>query len=129
MSKKELCVNKIIVPSLLLTAIVLMHPAPAPAASGNESNCSVINVGYGVGAMDLICSSGSINYAFLTGANNLILGPGTCPTLDLDTLKMLVGIALTARASGLFVNVWYTDSCISGAPNIRAITGLEMKGN
>jgi hypothetical protein len=123
-------VNRIIALTLLLTAaLILAHPAPARAASGNENNCSVTNVGYDVGEMHLICGSGSINYAFLTGSNNSVLSPGTCPTLDVDTLKMMTSIALTARASGLFLTVYYTDSCISGAATIRAIIGLEMKGN
>ena len=121
--------NKIIALSLLLTALALMHPVPAHAATGHENSCTVVNVGYDVGEMHLICSSGSINYAFLTGANNPILGPGTCPTVDLDSLKTFEAIALTARVSGLVLTVWYTNGCISGTLDIHAITALEMKGN
>jgi hypothetical protein len=123
-------VNRIIALTLLLTAAVaLTLPAPAHAANGHENSCTVTNVGYDLGEMHLICGSGSINYAFVTGVSNGSVSPGTCPTVDSDTLKAMTSIALAARVSGLLVTVWYTDSCVSGAIPIRAITSLELTGN
>jgi hypothetical protein len=123
-------VNKIIALSMLLTASVLIDSAPVQAqgTAGHENSCTVVNVGYDAGAMHLICSSGSINYAFLTGTTQLG-NPATCPSVDSDTLKMLDSIALAARVSGLVLTVWYSNQCIPGTLDIHAITGLEMKGN
>jgi glycerol uptake facilitator-like aquaporin len=115
-----------VVSTLLIAALHLSCSREALATSSNESNCSVTNAGYGAGALHIICASGSINYAFLAGNS----GAGTCPTTDIDILKAWVAQALVARASGLFLNVWYTDSCgAEGSQTIRAIVGIEVKGN
>jgi hypothetical protein len=123
-------VNKIIALALALTPIAIIHPIPAQAqgTAGHENSCTVVNVGSDVGGMHLICASGSINYAFLTGASQLG-NPATCPSVDIDTLKMIESIALTARVSGLVLTIWYTNTCLPGTLDIHAITGLEMKGN
>jgi hypothetical protein len=131
MSNREFCVNKIIALSMLLTTIACMGPAPAQAqaTTGHENGCVVTNVGYDVGQMHVICASGSINYAFLTGAGQLGNATATCPAVDSDTLKMFDSIALAARVTGLVVTVWYTHNCVPGTLDIHAITGLEMQGN
>jgi hypothetical protein len=122
----ELVMKKIAIASaLLLTASAVTHSGPAHAAAGHENDCLVTNVGVEIGDVHVICASGSINYAFLTGAANT----GTCPTVDIDTLKMLESVALTARASGLVMTIWYTDSCVSAGSTLRAISTLELKGN
>ena len=122
--------NRILALTLLLTAaITLTLPAPVHAANGSESNCTVTNVGFDLDQMHLICASGSINYVFVTGVTNASVAPGTCPTVDMDTLKAMTSIALAARLTGLFVTIWYTDSCVGGTIPIRAITSLELKGN
>jgi hypothetical protein len=128
--RRESAVNRIIALTLLLTAVIaLTHPAPAHAANGHENSCTVTNVGFDLDEMHLICASGSINYAFVAGATNVSVSPGTCPTIDIDTLKAMTSIALTARVSGLVLTVWYTDSCVGGTIPIRAITSLELTGN
>ena len=120
--------NKTIALALLLTSIFFIHPTPAHAAS--EANCTVTNVGYDYGEMHLTCGSGSINYAFLTGATNTTLGgPGTCPTVDSDTMKTLTSLALTARAAGLTITVHYMNGCGIGTLDIHAIMGIEVTGN
>lgn len=121
--------NKIMALSLLLTATAVMDQAGAQSTTGHEDNCSVTNVGSDPGSMHLICGSGSINYAFLTGGPAGSGSPGTCPTVDIDTFKMFESTALTARASGLFVTVWYTHGCTGGTIDIHAITSLELTGN
>ena len=122
--------NKILALTLLLTAaITLTLPAPAHAANGHENQCTVTNVGFDLDELHVICASGSINYAFVAGATNVSVAPGTCPTIDMDTLKAMTSIALAARLTGLFVTIWYTDSCVGGTIPIRAITSLELTGN
>ena len=123
--------NKIMALSMLLTAIALIGPAPvrAQATTGHENGCVVTNAGYDIGELHIICASGSINYAFVTGANQLGNTGAPCPAVDSDTLKMFDAMALTARVSGLVVTVWYTHNCIPGTLDIHVITGLEMQGN
>jgi hypothetical protein len=124
-------VNKIIPISLALTAIALIHPVPAQAQGvpGHENNCTVVNMSATSTSLEVICASGTINYGFVTGASQLGNPATSCPTIDLDTLKLLSAIALTARVSGLVLTVWYNDQCLPGTLDIHAITGLEMKGN
>jgi hypothetical protein len=124
-------VNKIIAVSLALTAIALIHPVPAQAqgVAGHENNCTVVNVSASSTELHVICASGTINYGFVTGALQLGNPATSCPTIDLDTLKLFSAIALTARVSGLVLTVWYNNQCIPGTLDIHAITGLEMKGN
>jgi hypothetical protein len=125
-SRREYAMKKIAIASaLLLATFSSTHPTPAHAADGHENSCLVTNVGVDLGDVHVICASGSVNYAFLTGGT----GTGSCPTVDVDTLKMMEGVALTARATGLVLTVWYTDSCQSAGSIIRAITSLELKGN
>ena len=121
--------NKIMALSLLLTATAVMHQARAQSTTGHENNCSVTNVGSSAASMHVICASGSINYLFLTGVPSPELSPGTCPTVDIDTFKMLESMALAARVSGLFLTIWYTHGCTGGTLDIHAITGFEMQGN
>jgi|SRR6185437_7360920 len=110
---------------LLVAACVIRLP-PVHAATGHENACSVVNVNYSPGGvMTIICASGSINFAFAAGAS----GAGTCPTMSMDDLKLMQSIALAARVSGLFLTVWYTDSCAPGSTTARAIVSLELKGN
>jgi hypothetical protein len=124
-------VNKIIPVSLVLTAIALIHPVQARAqgSPGHENNCTVVNVSASSIALQVICASGSINYAFVTGASQLGNPATSCPSIDLESLKLLAGIALAARVSGLVLTVWYNNQCLPGTLDIHAITGLEMKGN
>ena len=118
--------KSIITWTFLLAAFLAFHPAPARAADGHENSCSVINVGYSAGVMTIVCASGSVNMAVLAG-NSIA---GTCPTLDIDTVKAMTAQALTARASGLVLTIWYTDACgLDGSAIFRAITGVEVKGN
>jgi hypothetical protein len=123
-------VNKIIPVLLALTAIALTHPVPARAAGvdGHENNCTVVTMSADSIELEVICASGTVNYAFVTGASQLG-HPATCPTIDLETLKLLYGIALTARATGLVLTVWYSNQCLPGTLDVHAITGLELKGN
>lgn len=114
--------KSLVMMALLAAACVIRVPA-VHAANGHENNCSVTNVNYTPGGtMTIICASGSINFAFAT-AN------GTCPTMSMDDLKLMQSIALAARVSGLFLTVWYTDTCAAGSTAYRAITSLELKGN
>jgi len=117
--------NKIV--GLLLTAACFaFHPGAARAVDGHENLCSVVNVGYGPGVMTVICASGSVNMAVLTGNSTA----GTCPTVDMDSLKILTSQALAARASGLVLTIWWRDACgLNGGQTARAITGIEVKGN
>lgn len=114
-----------IVGLLLLTACFAFHPGASRAADGHENLCSVVNVGYNPGVMTVICASGSINMAVLAGSSSA----GTCPTVNMDDLKILTSQALAARASGLVLTIWWTDSCFQGSQTYRAITGIEVKGN
>jgi hypothetical protein len=119
-------VTKIVAMTLLIVAMLAIHPAPAQAAAGHENSCSVVNVNYSIGVMTIICATGSINMAILTGSSNA----GTCPTVDIDTMKIMTGLALAARVSGLFLTIWYTDTCVAGgASTTRAIQSIEVKGN
>ena len=49
--------------------------------------------------------------------------------LRLATVGLMTALALAARVSGLFLTVWYTDTCASGSSTFRAITSIEVKGN
>ena len=120
--------KKSLVMMALLAAACVIRVPQVHAADGHENACSVVNVGWhpGTGPLTIICGSGSVNLAFLAGANSY---QGTCPTMTLDDIKMLQSIALTARLSGLFLTVWYTDSCATGSTTYRAITAIELKGN
>lgn len=111
--------------ALLLTTFSSIHPTPVHAVEGHENNCVVTNVGVDVGDVHVICASGSVNYAFLTGNTNA----GSCPTVDTDTMKLMESVALAARITGLVMTVWYVDTCQSSGSIIRAITSLELKGN
>jgi hypothetical protein len=118
--------NRIIALALLFVAALAIDPTRVEAAAGHENSCSVVNVNYGVGVMTIICATGSINMAILTG-NSIA---GTCPTVDMDTMKIMTSLALAARVSGLFLTIWYTDTCGAGlAPTTRAIQSIEVKGN
>jgi hypothetical protein len=123
--------NKIIPVLLALTAFALIHPVPAQAQGvpGHENNCTVVNVSASSIAVQVVCASGTVNYGFLTGALQLGNPATSCPTIDFDTLKLLFATALTARATGLVLTVWYSDQCIPGTLDIHAIQALEMKGN
>lgn len=118
--------TKIISTMLLSVALLAIHPAPAQAAAGHENSCSVVNVNYSIGVMTVICASGSINMVILNGAS----AAGTCPTVDIDTMKIMTSLALAARVTGLFLTIWYTDACgADGSQTIRAIQSIEVKGN
>jgi hypothetical protein len=74
--------------------------------------------------MTLICGSGSINMAILNGSPIA----GTCPTVDMDTMKLLMDLGINARLFGADLTVWYTDGCgADGSQTIRATTSIEMK--
>jgi glycerol uptake facilitator-like aquaporin len=124
---KDRNVKGIIALTLLLAAFLAFHPAPARAADGHENSCSVVNVGFQTGMLTLVCASGSVNMAILNGNSSA----GTCPTVDMDTLKIMTSQALAARVSGLVVTIWYTDACGAngGSATIRAINSIEVKGN
>ena len=118
--------TKIVATLLLFAAFLVIQPTRVQAAAGHENSCSVVNVNYSVGVMTVICATGSINMAILTGSSIA----GTCPTVDMDTMKILTSLALAARVSGLFLTIWYTDTCGAGlAPTTRAIQSIEVKGN
>jgi hypothetical protein len=120
-------VKKIAVLIVLMMSLCMIHVDPAQAANGHENACSVINVNYSPGGvMTIVCGSGSLNFAFVGGFNN---GSGTCPTMSMDDLKLMQSIALAARVSGLFLTIWYTDTCAAGSTTYRAITSIELKGN
>jgi hypothetical protein len=119
-------VKSIITWTLPLVAFLAFHPAPVRAADGHENSCSLVNVGFYTGVLTVICASGSVNMAILTGNSTA----GTCPTVDMDTLKIMTGQALAARVSGLVMTIWYMDGCgANGGATARAITALEVKGN
>ena len=111
--------------TMLIVAMLAIHPASAQAAAGHENDCSVVNFNYRIGVMTVICASGSINMAILSGNSTA----GTCPTVDIDTMKIMTGLALAARVSGLFLTIWYTDTCATGSATYRAIQSIEVKGN
>ena len=119
--------SKIAALTLLIAASFAFHPGTAHAADGHENSCSVINVGFYPGVLTIICgATGSTNFGFLNGNTSA----GTCPTIDMDTLKIWTSQALAARASGLFLTIWYTDSCGAlGNATYRSITSIEVKGN
>ena len=123
--------NKIITVLLVLTAIALIHPVPAQAqgVAGHENNCTVVNVSATSTAVQVVCASGTVNYGFVTGTLQLGNPATSCPTIDFETMKLLFATALTARATGLVMTVWYNDQCIPGTLDIHAIQGLELKGN
>jgi hypothetical protein len=119
-------VKKSLVMLTLLAAVCVIRVPQVRAAAGHENACSVVNVNYSPGGeMTIICASGSINFAFATGAKDA----GTCPTMSLDDLKLMQSIALAARVSGLVLSVWYTDNCAVGSTTFRAINGIELTGN
>jgi hypothetical protein len=119
-------VTRIVATTLIFVALIAIHPTHAQAAAGHENSCSVVNVNYSIGVMTVICATGSINMAILNGASIA----GTCPTVDMDTMKIMTSLALAARVSGLFLTIWYTDTCGAGlAPTTRAIQSIEVKGN
>jgi hypothetical protein len=124
-------VKKLIPVLLALTAVALIPPVPVQAVGvdGHENNCTVINMSASSIALQVVCASGSVNYAFVTNTPQLGNPANVCPTIDFDTLKLLSAVALTARATGLVLTVWYTNQCLAGTIDIHAITGLEMKGN
>ena len=112
--------------ALLLGAILSLHANPVRAAAGHEPNCLAVNVNYSSGVMTIVCASGSINFAILNGSS----AAGTCPTMNMDDLKIMTSLALAARVSGLFMQLWYTDACgAEGSQTFRAITGIEVAGN
>jgi hypothetical protein len=112
--------------ALLLGAILALYANPVRAAAGHENDCLAVNVNYGAGVMTIVCSSGSINMAILNGSSMA----GSCPTVDMDSLKILTSLALAARVSGLVMTIWYTDACgADGSQTIRAIGSIEVKGN
>lgn len=123
--------NKFIPVSLAMTAIALIRPVPAQAQGvpGHENNCTVINVSASSTSVQVVCASGTVNYGFVTGTSQLGNPATSCPTIDFDTMKLLFATALTARATGLVLTVWYNDQCLPGTLDIHAITGLELKGN
>ena len=114
--------NKIAALILSLIALSMASPEPARAATGHEANCTVTNINWSPGQVNLVCASGTVYVAFLTGNT----GAGTCPTTDIDTLKTYESLGIAARASGLVVSVWYNTSC--GIGN-GAIASLELTGN
>jgi hypothetical protein len=111
--------------ALLFIAVLILQPGRAQAADGHENNCTAINVNYGGGIMTIVCSSGSINMAILNGNSQA----GTCPTVDIETMKILTSLALSARVSGLVMTLWWTDACANGSQTIRALNSIEVKGN
>jgi len=116
--------NKIAALMLSLIALSMVSPEPVQAATGHEVNCTVTNINWSPpGAINLVCASGTVYVAFLNGN-----GPGTCATVDIDTLKAYESLGITARVSGLFVTVWYDNTCGSAAVN-GVITSLELTGN
>ena len=123
--------NKIITILLVLTAIALLQPVPAQAqgTAGHENNCTVVNVSASSIALQVVCASGTVNYAFVTGASQLGNPSTSCPSIDFETLKLFASVALAARVSGLVLTVWYNNQCLPGTLDVHAITGLEMKGN
>jgi hypothetical protein len=119
-------VTRIVTIALLLVASFTIHPDVAQAGTGHENSCVPLNVGYDHpgGFMTIVCSSGSINMAILNGSSVA----GACPTVDMDSLKILKDLALTARIYGASLTIWYTDACgANGSQTIRAITSIELK--
>ena len=117
--------NKIAAWMLPLIALSVVPPEPAQAATGHENNCTVININWisPPDSINLVCASGTVYVAFLNGN-----GPGTCATVDIDTLKTYESLGIAARVSGLFLTVWYDNTCGAVAVN-GVITSLELKGN
>ena len=117
--------NKIAAWMLPLIALSVVSPEPAQAATGHENNCTVININWisPPDSINLVCASGTVYVAFLNGN-----GPGTCATVDIDTLKTYESLGIAARVSGLFLTVWYDNTCGAVAVN-GVITSLELKGN
>ena len=113
--------------ALLLGALLGLHANPVRAATGHEPNCLAVNVNYSPGGvMTIVCASGSINFVFLNGSSQA----GTCPTMNLDDLKIMTSLALAARVSGLYMQLWYTDACgAEGSQTFRAINSIEVTGN
>jgi hypothetical protein len=117
--------NKIAALMLSLIALSMLSPEPAQAATGHENNCTVVNINWisPPDSINLVCASGTVYVAFLNG-----FGPGTCATVDIDTLKAYESLGIAARVSGLVVTVWWDNTCGSNAVN-GIISSLELKGN
>ena len=116
--------NKIAALTLSLIALSMVSPEPAQAATGHENSCTVININWSPGEVNLVCASGSVYVAFLNGSS----AAGTCATTDIDTLKAYETLGIAARVSGLVVTVWWDNTCGSNAVN-GIISSLELKGN
>jgi hypothetical protein len=124
--RKTIVTIKIATLTVLLAVFLAFQPRSAHAAAGHENACTVINVNYSETVMTIICGSNSINMGLLNGSSSA----GTCPTVNMDTIKIWVSLALAARVSGLYLTIWYTDGCgADGSATIRAINSIEVKGN
>jgi len=117
---KEITVTRIATLMLLFSGL-LCTTAFAQLGSGHENACTVVNVNYGGGQMNVVCSSNSVYVAFLTGNSSA----GNCPTSDIDTIKIFESLSIAARVSGLPVTVWYNTGC-TGAT--RIINSIELNG-
>jgi hypothetical protein len=113
--------NKIAALMLSLIALPMVSPEPAWAQTSHEANCTVTNINWSSGQVNLACASGSVYVAFLTGNTSA----GACQTTDIDTLKVFESLGISARVSQLVVTVWYTPCGIGTG----AITSLELTGN
>jgi hypothetical protein len=100
----------------------MLLPTPAHAGTGHENQCTVTNINWSPGALNLVCASGTVYTAFQNGNVNA----GSCATVDIDTLKIYESLAIAARVSGLVMTVWYDNTC---GVTTGIITSLELKGN
>lgn len=123
--------KKILVAVPVVAAIVIAGIAQSAMATSNENNCTLVDVSYGNdstvprNALSLVCSSGTVYSAYITGG----AGNPACPTTSVDTVKLWESMAVAARLSGKVVTVWYNIVNCDGAPSNRIMNSLEIKGN
>jgi hypothetical protein len=109
-----------------IALIVMLGGGIATAAS--ESGCTVRNVNWNDDGtyrfMNLVCTSGSVYWAFQSNSDGGC--SGTPAVVSLDSIKIYQSLATAARLSGKPLTIWYStvSTCWGG---VRAISGIEFK--
>ena len=73
--------------------------------------------------MNLICSNNTVHILYLTNGG----GPTSCPSTDIETMKIYQSLAQGAKLSGRTITVWYNSVTCSNS-TYRSITSIELNG-
>lgn len=110
--------------AVVLTGLVLGSVGRAKAAQ-NEAACTVSVVAWNNNTLTsskglyVTCTSGNTYWAYVQG------GGGSCTTLvDLDSVKMWLSAAQSAKLAGRPVSIWYNAN-IANCPT-RMLTSIEF---